>query len=52
MGYYIKRLVTKDFRNDIENRTRSPNKRLITSDMIVNNYEKIDDNFLNFEILN
>ena len=51
-GYYIKRLVTKGFRNDIDNRTRSPNKSLITSDMIVNNYGKLDDNFLNFEILN
>ena len=49
--YFIKRLVTKEYRHDIENKTRSPNKSLISPGMVVNNYEKLNDSFLNFEML-
>ena len=33
--------MTKEYKHDIENKTRSPNKALITQKMVVNNYEKL-----------
>ena len=48
LWYYIKRLETKEYRHDIENKKRSPNKSLISPGMVVNNYEKLNDNFLQF----
>ena len=50
--YYIKRLVRKDYRENIVIKTRSPTKTLISAEVLVNNFEKLNDNFLTFKIEN
>ena len=44
--YYIKWLVKKDFRESIESTVRSPQKVLIRTEMLINNFEKLNDNLL------
>ena len=44
--FFIKRLVKKDFRESIESTVRSPQKVLIRTEMLINNFEKLNDNLL------
>ena len=48
--FYIKRLVKKDFRESIESTVRSPQKVLIRTEMLINNFEKLNDNFIEFNL--
>ena len=48
--YYIRRLVKKDTRPVIEDKARSPKKFVITSNLLIDSFEKLNDNFLKFEI--
>ena len=48
--YYIKRLVKKDFRESIESTVRSLLKVLIRTEMLINNFEKLNDNFIDFNL--
>ena len=48
--FYIKRLVKKDFRESIKSTVRSPQKNLIRPEMLINNFEKLNDNFIDFNL--
>ena len=48
--FYIKKLVGKDFRESIESTVRSPKKVLIRTEMLMNNFEKLNDNFIDFNL--